>query len=101
MKPMVIGCLLILGIVTVGCTTTKSTNDLNSHRRDLNKLSKKEIAAYNANPENTDKIVCKKEKPVGSNIPERVCYSVSRIKDRQARDQQALKTFQGNAPPIN
>ena len=94
MERMIIGCLLILGIVTVGCATTKSTND-------LNRLSKKEIAAYNANPENTDKIVCKSEKPVGSNIPKRVCHKESKIKDRRFKDQEALKEVQRNTPPIN
>lgn len=92
MERMIIGCLLVVGIVTVGCATTNSTYD-------LNRLSKKEVAAYNANPENTDKIVCTKEKPVGSKIPKRVCHKESKIKDRQSQDQQALKEIQRNAPP--
>ena len=92
MERMIIGCLLIVGIVTVGCATTNSTYD-------LNRLSKKEVAAYNANPENTDKIVCTKEKPVGSNRPRKECRKVSKIRDRQSQDQQALKEIQRNAPP--
>lgn len=92
MERMIFGCLLIVGIVTVGCTTTNSTNDLNN-------LSKKEVAAYNANPENTDKIVCTKEKPVGSNIPKRVCHKESKIMDRQLHDQQAMKELIRSAPP--
>ena len=92
MDRMIIGCLLILGIVTAGCATTNSTND-------LNRLSKKQIAAYNANPENTDKIVCTREKPVGSNIPKTVCRKESKIVDRQFKDQEAMKEFIRGAPP--
>ena len=93
MERMIIGCLLIVGIVTVGCATTNST-------KDLNRLSKKEVAAYNANPENTDKIVCTKEKPIGSKIPKRVCHMESKIKDRQFRDQQVMQEIQRNTPPL-
>ena len=89
MERMIIGCLLIVGIVTAGCTTTNSAYD-------LNRLSKKEIAAYNANPENTDKIVCTNYKPVGSNIRKKECHLESKIKDRRLQDQQALQGIQRN-----
>lgn len=92
MKRMIIGCLLMVAIFTVGCTTANSKRSTN----DLNSLSREEIEAYNANPENTDKIVCTEEKIVGSSIPKRVCHMESTIKDRQFKDQQALQDYKKN-----
>jgi hypothetical protein len=98
---MIIGCLVVMGIFAAGCATTNSTNDVNRFSRDndLSRLSKKEIAAYNANPDNTDKIVCTSEKPVGSNIPVRECHFESKIKERQEKDQQALREIVGKTLP--
>jgi hypothetical protein len=92
-----------MGFVTAGCATKNSSVDLNNLSRnyDLSKLSRKQVVAYNANPENTDKIVCTTEKPIGSNIPKRVCYWESKIKDRQNKDQQSLREIKNNAPPMN
>ena len=61
-----------------------------------NRLSKQEIAAYNANPENTYKIVCEKHKPVGSNILKTECYKVSKANERRSQDQDALRRIQMN-----
>lgn len=98
MKHIIVACLLIVGFVAAGCATTKSTQDLSriSKADDLSKLSRKEIAAYNANPDNTDKIVCTTEKPVGSHIPQRVCHWDSAMDIRRDQDQRAMKAIQNS-----
>ena len=68
----------------LACTSTHQSNS-------LNKLSMKEIKAYNNDPNNTDKIVCKNETPTGSKIPKKVCRRESSIDNRSRKDQQTLE----------
>ena len=48
-----------------------------------------EVAQYNASVEPEERIVCRRETPVGSNVPRRVCRYVRDIEDtsRLHRDQ--------------
>ncbi len=105
MKRIIIGGLLIAGMLMAGCAATNSANSKkitkSTSARDLDGFSKKAIAAYNANPENTNKIVCTNEKPVGSSIPKRICHWESSIKDRQFQDQQVLREHINSAPPVS
>lgn len=90
MKKSIILFILITGFIFSGCATTPQDSSL----IDINELSKKEIEAYNSNPNNTNKIVCKKEKPVGSNLPTRVCRMKASIDERSLSDQQELRRIQ-------
>ena len=98
MKRIVIGWLLIAGMLIVGCATTNSEK-ITVSTRDLDGFSRKEIAAYNANPENKNKIICSNEKPVGSNLPKRVCRWESAIRDRESQSQAVMQDVQRNTPP--
>ena len=88
MRNLLILFLIVTGFAVIGC---KSAHKSAHQNLNLNKLSKAEIKAYNNDPNNKDKIVCKKEKPVGSNIPEKVCYKKSDIIKRSQADQQTWK----------
>ncbi len=88
MKKLLIVYLLIIFSAFLGCTTP-TNQGLN-----LNKLSDAEIAAYNNDPNNTDKIVCKNEADIGSRIPNRVCRMQSSIDNRSRQDQRALENVQ-------
>ena len=79
--------IIIAVLVFLGCVSTNP-------KININKLSDKEIKTYNSNPNNTNKIVCKKEMPIGSRIPERVCRMESSIDERSRQDQQSLKEIQ-------
>ena len=88
MERLLIGCLLIVGLALLGCATTNPATSLNS-------LSNEAIEAYNNDPNNTDKIVCKSEKPIGSLIERRVCRKESIIKDRTRQDRRTVEeTYQ-------
>ena len=87
MKKSIILFFLITGFIFSGCATTPQDSGL----IDINELSKEQIEAYNNNPNNTNKIVCKKEKPVGSHLPTRVCRLQASIDDRSQQDQEELR----------
>lgn len=87
MKNLLIAFLLITGFAFIGCTSTHQKNNLND-------LSSAEIEAYNNNPNNTDKIVCRTETPIGSRLPKRVCHMESTISDRSQQDQRAIEAIQ-------
>ena len=84
MVRLIIGCLLIADLALLGCATTNPATS-------LNRLSNDEIEAYNNDPNNTDKIVCKYETPIGSRIEKKVCRKESVSNDRTRRDQQAFE----------
>ena len=90
MKSLLIVYLLIVGLTFLGCTSTHQVNS-------LNKLSNEEIEAYNSNPNNTDKIVCKNEEYIGTRIPKRVCRMQSSIDERSRQDQRTIEEIQAGA----
>lgn len=94
-KKLIIIFSIITGFIFSGCSTTPRDSLL----KDINDLSRKEIKAYNSDPNNTKKVVCKKEKPVGSNIPVRVCRMEGSIEDRSLKDQQKLRKIQSQVSP--
>jgi hypothetical protein len=63
----------------------------------LNRLSDKEIEAYNSDPNNTDKIVCKNEAYIDSRIPKRACRLQSSIDERTRQDQRNIEEIQAGA----
>ena len=87
MKRLLIGCLLIVGLALLGCATTNQATS-------LNRISNREIKAYNNDPNNTDKIVCKEETPIGSKIPRRTCRKESLIKRTTRQDRRAIEEIQ-------
>ena len=53
-------------------------------------MSVAQIKAFNADPANDDKIICKKEKATGTNIPERTCRWESMENRRSEEDQRLV-----------
>ena len=90
-KNLLIVFFIIAALSFPGCTSTQTHQSMN-----VNKLSNEEIKAYNNDPNNTNKIVCKSETPIGSRIPERVCRFESAIENRSRQDQRDLENFQKN-----
>lgn len=90
MKSLLIAYLLIVGLAFLGCTSTQQVAN-------LSKLSDKEIEAYNSDPNNTDKIVCKNEEYIGTRIPKRVCHMKSSIDERSRQDQRTIEEIQAGA----
>ena len=50
-----------------------------------------EVAQYNASVEPEERIVCRRETPVGSNVPRRVCRYVRDIEDTSRFHREQLK----------
>ena len=90
MKSLLIVYLLIVGLAFLGCTSTHQVTG-------LNKLSNEEIKAYNSDPNNTDKIVCKKETVIGTRVPKRVCRKQSEIDERARQDQRTVERIQSGS----
>jgi len=90
MKKIFIVFILIAGFVLSGCASTSEADK-------LSKLSGKEIEAYNSNPDNTDKIVCRNEISTGTRIPKRVCHKQSSIAQRSRQDQDELQKIQSHS----
>jgi hypothetical protein len=87
MKNLLILFLLVVGFAYFGCASSQQGNRLNN-------LTDEQIAAYNSNPKNTDKIVCTKESQIGTLIPKRVCRKESEIAQRAQADQQTVEKIQ-------
>jgi hypothetical protein len=49
------------------------------------------VAQYNASVEPEERIVCRRETPVGSNVPRRVCRYVRDIEDTSRFHREQLK----------
>jgi len=79
--------LFLVVLAFPGCTSTHQTNS-------LNKLSNEEVEAYNNDPNNTDKIVCRTETGIGTRLPKRACRFESTIDQRARQDQRALEKVQ-------
>jgi|TARA_B100001093_G_C26403519_1_gene832316 hypothetical protein len=73
--------LPILFLITLaGCTSTSS------NKVSATNLTDEQIAKYNEGKDESNQIVCRNEKPLGSNISERVCYTVAELKAREEAD---------------
>ena len=92
MRRFVFGCIIAIGLFVFGCAAAQE-------RARINNMSDEEVEAYNADPNNTDKIICKKEKPTGSNIPRRICRKQSWIDERAAHDQRVIEEFTRHQRP--
>lgn len=95
MKKLLIIFLLILAVFTFsGCAGTPE------QANELNELSPEEIAAYNADPKNTDKIVCEKIRSTGTRVPQRVCLRQSTIDARNREAQEEMTRVQSGSKHI-
>ena len=82
MKSLFIVFILIVGLAFFGCASTPQVKGLND-------FTDEEIEAYNNDPNNIDKIVCREEKQIGTRVPKRVCHKQSTI-DKRARQDQGI-----------
>ncbi|MFL2712947.1 MAG: hypothetical protein ACJ0FL_03000 [Gammaproteobacteria bacterium] len=83
MKNLIIFCLFIF--TAISCTSTSS------NKVSATDLSDEQIAKYNEGKEEDNQIVCRNEKPLGSNIAERVCYTVAQLKAREKSDKEDFR----------
>ena len=89
-------CLLFL---SNGCTTwTKlvARNERSGPYDEFAGMSEADVRAFNADPANEEKIVCRTEKPTGSNIPVRTCNWESEVRRRSRQDQRAITEMQNS-----
>ena len=89
MKNLLLLPLVVL--VSVGCVT-------NTNKTKAENLTYDQIAAYNARVEESKRIISRNEKPLGSNISERKCYTVSQLKQRDQHDKERLRNAQSRQP---
>jgi len=95
MKRLMFWCVVVISLIAlIGCATGKEQTTKHLKGDNINEFTSSEVRAYNADPKNTDRIVCRKEKPMGSIIPKRVCYRESLIEDRSQKDQRAIVEMQ-------
>tara|TARA_B100001173_G_scaffold78965_1_gene67373 strand:- start:729 stop:1016 length:288 start_codon:yes stop_codon:yes gene_type:complete len=83
MKNLIISCLFIFTVIS--CSSTPS------NKVSATDLTDEQIAKYNKGKEEDNQIVCRNEKPLGSNIAERVCYTVGQLKAREEADKENFR----------
>tara|TARA_B100001057_G_scaffold102788_1_gene100099 strand:+ start:372 stop:656 length:285 start_codon:yes stop_codon:yes gene_type:complete len=83
MKNLVISFIFIFALIS--CTSTSS------NKISATDLTDDQIAKYNEGKDEDNKIVCRNEKPLGSNISERVCYTVAQLKAREEADKESFR----------
>jgi hypothetical protein len=83
MKNLIISCLFIFTVIS--CSSTPS------NKVSATDLTDEQIAKYNKGKEEDNQIVCRNEKPLGSNISERVCYTVGQLKAREEADKENFR----------
>tara|TARA_B100001029_G_scaffold151807_1_gene134512 strand:+ start:601 stop:888 length:288 start_codon:yes stop_codon:yes gene_type:complete len=83
MKNLMISLLFIFAVIS--CTSTSS------NKVSATDLTDEQIAKYNEGKEEDNQIVCRNEKPLGSNIAERVCYTVAQLKAREESDKEDFR----------
>ena len=96
----ILSVLVCLLFILSGCTTwTKlvERNERLQRKDEFADMSAAEIRAWNADPGNDEKIICRTEKPTGSNIPIRTCNWESEIRRRSQEDQRAITELQRGA----
>ena len=76
---------LFTGVLLVSACTTNPTGYVRTLPTDA------EVAQYNASVEPEERIVCRRETPVGSNVPRRVCRYVRDIEDTSRFHREQLK----------
>jgi hypothetical protein len=84
---------LILTIVVASCATSDRPKAQKAEN-----LSKEQISQYNARVSEEKRIICRNEKPLGSNIAERKCYTSAELKQREADDKDMLRKNQSRLP---
>lgn len=86
--------LLTLPLIAVGCSTASNKSALkqSTANKKVTKVAKKEQAKRG--------IICKNEKPTGSRIAKRTCWTKAEYKAKQERDKELLRrardTIQGS-----
>ena len=85
MKKTLLLSLCISVLVISGCSTTSS------NKVAAEDLTDEQIAKYNEGKSEENQIVCRMEKPLGSNISERVCYTVAQLKAREEADKEEFR----------
>tara|TARA_B100000963_G_scaffold355689_1_gene374402 strand:- start:3135 stop:3431 length:297 start_codon:yes stop_codon:yes gene_type:complete len=73
-------------IIISGC----ATSDQSLKRVYIDDFSDKEIEEYNSKVEENKRIICKNEKPLGTNIQKRICKTVAQIKAEEENNKDAL-----------
>jgi len=74
-------CVLVIS----GCSATPSKKVA------AEDLTDEQIAKYNEGKSEENQIVCRMEKPLGSNISERVCYTVAQLRAREEADKEEFR----------
>ena len=78
--------VLILAAVLVGCESLYDTEDIPRIR------SQRQVDAYNETVSSAgEKLVCSKERPLGSNISQFVCMTQNQQDSIAAQSQQAIR----------
>ena len=85
MKKIPLFSLSLFVIIIAGCSTTSS------NKVAAEDLTDEQIAKYNEGKSVENQIVCRMEKPLGSNIAERVCYTVAQLKAREEADKENFR----------
>ena len=85
MKKIFLLSLTFCVLVMSGCSTTPSK------KVSAEDLTDEQIAKYNEGKSEENQIVCRMEKPLGSNISERVCYTVAQLKAREEADKEEFR----------
>ncbi len=96
MKKFVMVAMIGLGFVWVSCASVGDPGSLLFPDKDENGNPidwEKEIEAYNADPNNEIKIICKEVTPTGSHIPVMRCQTETQQENRQRQDQEWLERF--------
>lgn len=88
-----ISLLLILTIFIASCATSVKPKVQKAEN-----LTKEQISQYNARVSEEKRIICRNEKPLGSNIAERKCYTSAELKQREADDKDMLRKNQSRLP---
>ena len=85
MKNSFLLSLSLCMLAIAGCSTTTSK------KVSAEDLTDEQIAKYNEGKSKENQIVCRMEKPLGSNISERVCYTVAQLKAREEADKEEFR----------
>tara|TARA_B100001939_G_scaffold272528_1_gene240302 strand:+ start:334 stop:627 length:294 start_codon:yes stop_codon:yes gene_type:complete len=85
--------IFTLFIITILISSCVTTND-GKKTYTAEELSEEQISKYNAKVEEDKRIVCRNEKPLGSNIATRKCYTVAELKKREENDKENLRRDQ-------
>ncbi len=96
MSRVLIIAIFALGLFAISCASTKPRQTVKFPVVDENGETidwAKEIEAYNADPKNEIKIICKKVTPTGSHIPRLMCQTSLQQENRRRQDQRAVEEF--------